>query len=75
MEASLAAVRAGLAFAWLPEHLLAESLASGELKLLPLASGATRKVPLYLVLVRPEVAGPAAHAAVASFKQSLGSAP
>jgi len=70
MESSLAAVRAGLAYAWLPEHLVADALASGELKLLPLAAGATRKVPLYLVLVRPEVAGPAARAAVESFKRS-----
>jgi DNA-binding transcriptional LysR family regulator len=67
MEASLAAVRAGLAYAWLPEHLVAEALASGELKPLPLSSGATRKVPLYVVLVHPELAGPAARAAVNEF--------
>jgi len=69
MEASLAAVRAGLAYAWLPEHLIAESLRSGELKMLPLATGGERKVPLYLVLVHPELAGPAARAAVESFKR------
>jgi DNA-binding transcriptional LysR family regulator len=70
MEASLAAVSAGLAYAWLPEHIVNPALAHGELKALPLTSGATRKVPLYLVLVRPEIAGPAARAAIECFKRS-----
>ena len=71
MEASLATVKAGLAYAWLPEHVVAESLRNGTLKLLPLVTGRERRVPLYLVLVHSEVAGPAARAAVECFQRHL----
>jgi DNA-binding transcriptional LysR family regulator len=71
MEASLATVKAGLAYAWLPEHVVAESLRDGTLKALPLASGRERRVPLYLVLVHSEVAGPAARAAVECFQRHI----
>lgn len=71
MEASLATVKAGLAYAWLPEHVVAESLRNGTLKLLPLATGRERRVPLYLVLVHSEVAGPAARAAVECFQRHV----
>jgi DNA-binding transcriptional LysR family regulator len=67
MEASLAMVTAGLAFAWLPEHLVAAALAAGSARALPLVTGATRLVPLYLVLVQPQTAGPAAREAMQSF--------
>jgi DNA-binding transcriptional LysR family regulator len=69
MEASLATILAGLAYAWLPEHLVAESLRSGALKRLPLVSGGSRTVSLQIVLVRPDLIGPAARAAVAAFSQ------
>lgn len=68
MEASLATIVAGLAYAWLPEHLVAEPLRRGLLKRLPLVSGATRKVSLHVVLARPDLVGPAARAAVAAFR-------
>jgi DNA-binding transcriptional LysR family regulator len=71
MEASLATVKAGLAYAWLPEHVVAASLRDGTLKVLPLASGRERRVPLYLVLVHSEVAGPAARAAVECFQRHI----
>lgn len=71
MEASLATVKAGLAFAWLPEHVVAESLRNGSLKPLPLTTGRERRVPLYLVLVRSEVAGPAARTAVELFQRHV----
>jgi DNA-binding transcriptional LysR family regulator len=71
MEASIATVRAGLAYAWLPEHVVAASLRDGTLKALPLASGRERRVPLYLVLVHSEVAGPAARAAVECFQRHI----
>lgn len=71
MEASLATVKAGLAYAWLPEHVVAASLRDGTLKTLPLASGRERRVPLYLVLVHSEVAGPAARAAVECFQRHI----
>ena len=64
LDASLALVESGLAYAWLPEQLIAASLAAGRLVRLRLAAGGSRKVPLYVVLVRPAAAGPAAHAAV-----------
>ncbi len=67
MEASLATLLAGLAYAWLPEHLLADALRSGELRRLPLATGGTRNVSLHMVLVRPASVGPAARAAVEAF--------
>lgn len=71
MEASLAMVQAGLAYAWLPEHLVQESLERSALRRLPLALGGSRSVPLSLVLVRPEVAGPAARAAVECFQRHV----
>ena len=67
MEASLAMVTAGLAFAWLPEHLVAPALGAGTARALPLLSGATRRVALSLVLVHAAVAGPAAREAAQSF--------
>jgi DNA-binding transcriptional LysR family regulator len=71
VEASLATIRAGLAFAWLPEHVVAESLRGGELRALPLAVGGMRSLSLHLVLVRPELAGPAARAAVECFQRHV----
>jgi DNA-binding transcriptional LysR family regulator len=71
VEASLATVQAGLAYAWLPEHLLEESLRAGTLKPLPLASGGARLLPLHLVVVRPEPAGPAVRAAVECFQRHV----
>ena len=67
MEASLAMVSAGLAFAWLPEHLVAPAFAAGTARALPLATGSVRNVSLYLVLVQGAVAGPAAREAAQSF--------
>jgi DNA-binding transcriptional LysR family regulator len=69
MEASLATVKAGLGYAWLPEHLTSDAVKHGTLRPLPLASGGSRAVPLNLVLVRPEIAGPAARAAVEIFQR------
>jgi DNA-binding transcriptional LysR family regulator len=71
IEASLATVKAGLAYAWLPEHVVAASLRDGTLKELPLASGRERRVPLYLVRVHSDVAGPAARAAVECFQRHI----
>ena len=71
MEASLATVKAGLAYAWLPEHVVAASLRDGTLKALPLTSGRERRVPLYLVLIHSEVTGPAARAAVECFQRHI----
>jgi DNA-binding transcriptional LysR family regulator len=69
MEASLAMVKAGLGYAWLPEHLTMEAMRQGALRALPLEMGSSRPVALNLVLVRPEAAGPAARAAVEVFQR------
>jgi DNA-binding transcriptional LysR family regulator len=67
MEASLATILAGLAYAWLPEHLLVEPLQSGALRRLPLTTGGSRSVSLHMVAARSELLGPAGRAAVAAF--------
>jgi len=69
MEASLAMVKAGLGFAWLPEHMTSEPIHQGTLRALPLDIGSSRPVSLHLVLVRPEAAGPAARTAVEIFQR------
>jgi DNA-binding transcriptional LysR family regulator len=68
MESSVGLVLAGLAYAWLPEHVLANYLRDGVLRRIPLAGGGSRTVTLHIVTVHPELAGPAATAAVATFK-------
>lgn len=71
MESSLAMVKAGLGYAWLPDHLIADGLRDGTLRGLPLEMGSSRPVALQLVLVRPETAGPAARAAIELFHRHL----
>jgi DNA-binding transcriptional LysR family regulator len=71
VETSLALVRAGLAFAWLPEHLVEAPVRAGELIALPLTAGGTRRIPLYLVLVKPELAGPAAQVVMEIFQRHV----
>jgi hypothetical protein len=53
-------IKAGLGYAWLPEHLTSEAIHQGALRALPLEMGSSRPVSLHLVLVRPETSGPAA---------------
>jgi DNA-binding transcriptional LysR family regulator len=69
MEASLAMVKAGLGYAWLPDHLTADAIRDGTLRALPLDVGSSRPVALHLVLVRPETAGPAARASIEIFQR------
>jgi DNA-binding transcriptional LysR family regulator len=57
-------VIAGLTYAWLPSHLVEADIAAGRLIPLPLAVGAVRRMPLYVVLVKGETAGPAARKAL-----------
>jgi DNA-binding transcriptional LysR family regulator len=64
IEASRATVIAGLAYAWLPAHLIEADIGAGRLTPLRLAMGSTRKMPLYVVLVKGETAGPAARKAL-----------
>jgi DNA-binding transcriptional LysR family regulator len=71
IEASRAAVVAGLAYAWLPSHLVAADIAQGRLRPLPLAAGGLRQMPLYAVLVKGETAGPAARRALELLQRHL----
>ncbi|TDU31849.1 LysR family transcriptional regulator [Panacagrimonas perspica] len=71
LEASLATVSAGLGYAWLPDHLVEQPLQEGKVRALPLATGGTRSLDLYLVVVRPELAGPATRAAVECFQRHV----
>ncbi|MBI3370520.1 MAG: LysR family transcriptional regulator [Betaproteobacteria bacterium] len=71
MDAALAVLRAGLAYGWLPEHIIEPSLKDRTLQRIPLAFGAERKVPVYMVLTHPDSAGPAARAAVELFQRHV----
>lgn len=72
MEASLATIQAGLAYAWLPQPMVSDALHDGQLKRLPLTMGSSRIVTLSLVPVRAELIGPAARVAIAAFKRVSG---
>lgn len=60
MVSSLAVLRAGLAFAWLPLAYIEEDLASSQLRRLPLREGGERFAQTYLVFTDRDGAGPAA---------------
>ncbi|MGD9387764.1 MAG: LysR family transcriptional regulator [Gammaproteobacteria bacterium] len=70
LATSVDAVARGMGFAWLPRHRVAELLAEGLLKALPLAEGALRHVELYLVFADREDAGPAARALADCLRRS-----
>lgn len=57
VEAAVAAVSSGLCYGWLPRHLIADLLASGQLVPLALTSGARRLIPLCLNQANPASAG------------------
>lgn len=56
---SIDTVKAGLGFAFVPEHRITDLLASGELTHLPLEIGGERFIPLSLIVTEPNHAGPA----------------
>ena len=68
---SIQAVCMGYGFAWLPETHIVEALRSGILKPLPLREGKTREVPLYLILVNPDFAGPGVKRLADILKESV----
>lgn len=70
-ETAVAMVHAGLAFAWLPRHRIAESLAAGTLIPLPLASGARYHSALHLVVADDASAGPATRELADCLKEQL----
>ena len=71
-DTAVALVGAGLAFAWLPRHQIRERLETGVLLPLPLASGATYRRALYLVVADEAGAGPAARALADDLRARLG---
>jgi len=71
VEASVEAIRAGFAYAWMPATRIESLIANGELKPLPLRAGATRKLSLSVVLVKGEAAGPAARMALELLQRHL----
>ena len=58
IETSIRAVSMGYGFAWLPEESIAQEIAQGVLKPLPLREGGVREMPLYLIIANPDLAGP-----------------
>lgn len=60
MDLSARAVAMGLGFAWLPDTVIRDELASGLLQPLPLTEGGERFVDLFLIFPNREIAGPAA---------------
>ncbi len=53
-------IRAGLGFAWLPEHIIAADLANGLLKKLPLQTSSIRHEPFFLYSHKDKPLGKAA---------------
>jgi DNA-binding transcriptional LysR family regulator len=72
LETSMEMVTAGLGFAWLPCHLIQIRIDAGTVKPLPLWAGQRRRLPLYLILAQPEVAGPATRQLAAVLFQIAG---
>lgn len=56
---SLNIIRRGLGFAWLPQHWVADDLAQGTLKVLPIVPETIRYGDLYLIEAHPQTSGPA----------------
>ena len=70
LSTSVEAVVRGMGFAWLPRHRVAELLAEGRLRPLPLVEGAVRHHELYLVFADRDEAGPAARALADCLRRS-----
>ncbi|WP_192035084.1 LysR family transcriptional regulator [Halomonas sp. YLGW01] len=64
-------LKRGLGFAWLPETLIQDALASGQLVPLPLIVGGHRQVPIQLIHRDRDRAGPATRALAAALMQSV----
>ncbi|MDW6001465.1 LysR family transcriptional regulator [Vibrio mangrovi] len=64
IESAIEAVRSQLCFGWLPKHMIQTLLEQNELKLLPLATGLMRKIPLYLTYTDYDHLSPTSQALV-----------
>lgn len=74
LSMALQVVEAGLAYAWLPECLVQESLACGRLVVLTLECGSVQVLPFALAMQDPDRAGAAEHALAQMLKASFASA-
>ena len=74
LEAAHEAVRRGLCHGWLPHHMVVDDVVSGRLKPLPLATGATRPIPLTLTYANEELAGPLTRAMAALLRDACAAA-
>ncbi len=68
---SVAAVKRGLGFAFLPQERVAEDLNDGRLKVLPLAQGGERIVTLHMVVADKDHAGPATRAVAEAIREEF----
>lgn len=68
---SIRAARMGLGFAWYPEEVVREELASGALRRLPLREGSERYADLYLVLADSDYAGPTVRRLAAILREAV----
>lgn len=69
VETSVDMICRGMGFAWLPMTRIAQRLAAGELRPLPLAAGATRRTTLYLTYADCDRAGNAAQRLAALLRE------
>lgn len=67
LERAIGVLKQGTGYAWLPRHLVQDSVDAGQLRILPVASGCSYTTPLYLSMGRPSAADSAAR----GFAQSL----
>ena len=70
LQTALDIVRSGIAYAWLPAHLIQSDLDKGSLRPLPLRSGQRRTRALHLLFDK-DAAGPACHVLVNCLRHSL----
>ena len=72
MASSVAMVRQGLGFAWLPRDIVAPYIKSGELVTIDLAEGATRTSRVYLHFIDGDKLGPAARTFIGALRSLTG---
>lgn len=71
-SSSISLVKAGLGFAFLPRNWIATELAEGSLVELSMAGEMRRTLPIYLMVARPDTAGPATREMATLLRSALG---
>jgi DNA-binding transcriptional LysR family regulator len=70
-SSSLAVIKSGVAFAFVPANWVTEELASGELQVIDLEESLRRRIRLYLMFSNRDVAGPATRSLAALIEKTL----